>query len=166
MLQNLIQDLQSTLKNYSKGLENKNLLVEIPWTMVDGDLNLQRLIFKKDYSLYIVKEGDIQESNWKYLPEINSLVVEIGGKKILLNSVFSDGKALILKKDGLKRNFLSFANPNEIPDLNLIEYLSSIESSNNDSKGKQIKENDPIGTIIAFSFIIIGLFLILFFANK
>lgn len=166
MLQNLIQDLQSTLKNYSKGLENKNLLVEIPWTMVDGDLNLQRLIFNKDHSLYIVKDGDIQESNWKYLPEINSLVVEIGGKKILLNSVFSDGKALILKKDGLKRNFLSFANPNEIPDLNLIEYLSSIESSNNDSKGKQIKENDPIGTIIAFSFIIIGLFLILFFANK
>lgn len=139
MLQNLIQDLQSTLKNYSKGLENKNLLVEIPWTMVDGDLNLQRLIFKKDYSLYIVKEGEIQESKWEYLPAMNSLVVEIGGKKILLNSVFSDGKALILKKDGVSLEFLSFANQNEIPDLNLVKYLSefnqiNIQNSLNTSK--------------------------------
>ena len=67
MLQEKIKDLQSSLKNYSQNLAKKNQLVDIPWTMVDGDLNLQRLIFKKDNSLYIVKEGEINESKWEYL---------------------------------------------------------------------------------------------------
>jgi hypothetical protein len=66
--------------------------------MVDGDLNIQRLIFRKDNSLYIVKEGEINESRWEYLTAMDSLVLETGGKKILLNEVFTDGKALILKK--------------------------------------------------------------------
>jgi hypothetical protein len=127
MLQDLIKDLQSTLKNYSKGLANKNLLVDIPWTMVDGDLNLQRLIFRKDNSLYIVREGEIQESKWEYLPAMSSLVIEIGEKKILMNEVFADGKALILKKDGLVLDFLAFANQNELPDLNLVSYLKKLQ---------------------------------------
>lgn len=170
MLQNLIQDLQSTLKNYSKGLENKNLLVEIPWTMVDGDLNLQRLIFNKDHSLYIVKDGDIQESKWEYLPAMNSLVVEIGGKKILLNSIFSDGKALILKKDGVNLNFIAFANPNEISDLDLEGYLKRVELLENNSQyisqenlNKQVQErynqkypgNQPMGCFNAIVLFVI-----------
>ncbi|MBA4302200.1 MAG: hypothetical protein C0433_19165 [Cyclobacterium sp.] len=125
MLQDLIKDLQSSLKSYSQGLAKQNLLVDIPWTMVDGDLNLQRLIFRKDNSLYIVKEGEIQESQWEYLPALNSLVIQVGGKKILMNEVFADGKALILKRDGVGMDFLSFANQNELPDLNLIAHFES-----------------------------------------
>ena len=124
MLQDLIQDLQSTLKNYSQGLAKQNMLVDIPWTMVDGDLNLQRLIFRKDNSLYIVREGEIQESKWEYLPAMNSLVIEIAGKKILMNEVFADGNALILKQDGLGIDFLAFANQNKIVDLDLLRYLN------------------------------------------
>lgn len=105
MLQDLIKDLQSTLKTYSQGLAKQNLLVDISWTMVDGDLNLQRLIFRKDNSLYIVKEGEIQESKWEYLPAMNSLVIEVGGKKTLMNEVFADGKAVILKSGGVSLNF-------------------------------------------------------------
>ena len=126
MLQELIKDLQSSLKSFSLGLAKQNLLVDIPWTMVDGDLNLQRLIFRKDNSLYIVKEGEIQESKWEYLSAMNSLVIEVGGKKILMNEVFADGKALILKRDGVNLEFLSFANQNELPDLNLISHLNKI----------------------------------------
>ncbi|GMQ30794.1 hypothetical protein [Algoriphagus confluentis] len=136
MLQDLIKDLQSSLKSYSQGLANKNMLVDIPWTMVDGDLNLQRLIFRKDNSLYIVKEGEIQESKWEYLAAMNSLVIEVGGKKILMNEVFADGKALILKKDGVGNEFLSFANQNEIHDLNLLAYFENFEL-----KIKEIEEN-------------------------
>ncbi|WP_297335902.1 hypothetical protein [Algoriphagus sp.] len=134
MLQELIKDLQSTLKNYSQGLTKQNLLVDIPWTMVDGDLNLQRLIFRKDNSLYIVREGEIQESKWEYLPAMNSLVIDLGGKKILMNEVFADGKALILKRDGLAIDFLSFANQNELPDLELGSYLKLIISKKSNSK--------------------------------
>lgn len=163
MLQEVIKNLQSTLNNYNKGLANKNLLVEIPWTMVDGDLNLQRLIFKKDYSLYIIKEGEIQESKWEYLPTMNSLVIEIGGKKILMNEVFADGKALILKKDGLSIDFLSFANQNELPDLNLVDYIQNLkilkESSTIEYEDQEDSNNDILWGVIVgtiFIFIIIA----------
>lgn len=144
MLHDLIKDLQSTLRNFSKGLENKNLLVDIPWTMVDGDLNLQRLIFNRDNSLYIVKDGDIQDSKWEFLPAINSLIIEVGGRKILMNEVFADGKALILKKDGANLEFFSFANSKEIPDLNLVKYISSLENRQIDTNKEVIQVvNDP-----------------------
>lgn len=128
MLQDLIRNLQSSLQSYSQGLAKENLLVEIPWTMVDGDLNVQRLIFRRNNSLYIVKEGEIQESTWEYLPAMKSLVITVGGKRILMNEVFIDRKALILKKDGQSMEFLSFANQNELPDLNLVEYLNGVRS--------------------------------------
>lgn len=139
MIQEHLKKIQSSLKSYNQGLAKQNMLVEIPWTMVDGDLNIQRLIFRKDNSLYIVKEGEIQESKWEYLPAMNSLVLEIGGKKILLNEVFADGKALILKKDGASQEFLAFANQNELPDMNLVEYLKTF----NRVEVKNVQETEP-----------------------
>ena len=44
-----------------------------------------------------------------------------------MNEVFVDGKALVLKKDGSNLEFLSFANQNELPTLDLVGYLSSLE---------------------------------------
>jgi hypothetical protein len=129
MLQDQIKTIQASIRNYSKGLSNANMLVDIPWTMVDGDLNLQRLIFKRDNSLYIIKEGEIQESKWEYLPAMNSLVIQLGDRRILMNEVFVDEKALILKKDGTGIDFFAFANQNKLPDLNLIGYLKSLESN-------------------------------------
>lgn len=129
LLQDLIKNLQSSLKSYNQGLAKQNLLVDIPWTMVDGDLNIQRLIFRKDNSLYIVKEGEIQESKWEYLAAMDSLVITVGGKKLLLNEVFADEKALILKKDGISMDYLCFANQNELPDLNLVEYFEKFSKS-------------------------------------
>lgn len=134
MLQELLKNLQTSLITYNKGLAKQNMLVDIPWTLIDGDLNIQRLIFRKDNSLYIVKEGEINESRWEYLSAMNSLVLELGGKKILLNEVFADGKALILKKDGTNMDFLAFANQKEIPDLNLVEYFKMIEGSTSQSE--------------------------------
>jgi hypothetical protein len=165
MLQDLIKDLQSSLKSYSQGLANKNMLVDIPWTMVDGDLNLQRLIFRKDNSLYIVKEGEIQESKWEYLPAMNSLVIEIGGKKILMNEVFADGKALILKRDGVSREFLSFANQNELPDLNLFGHLKSIENIKTRIQ-ETAEEEDTLGTYIAYFMIAFSIIIVIYFALK
>lgn len=136
MLQDLIKNLQSSLQSYSQGLAKENLLVEIPWTMVDGDLNVQRLIFRRNNSLYIVKEAEIQESTWEYLPAMKSLVITVGGRRILMNEVFVDGKALILKKDGQSMDFLSFANQNELPDLNLGCYLKSLAEIESDIRNK------------------------------
>lgn len=164
MIQDLILTLQSSLKNYSQSLANQNLLVDVPWTMIDGDLNLQRLIFKKDNSLYIVKEGEIQESKWEYLAAMNSIVIEVGGKKILLNEVFADKKALILKKDGNNQEFLSFINEKELPDLNLIGHLKSIsfqleknedDLNQNTQSFEEIDKQDTLSIIITILIIII-----------
>jgi hypothetical protein len=133
MLQEILKNIQSSLKSYNQGLAKQNMLIDIPWTMVDGDLNIQRLIFRKDNSLYIVKEGEIQESKWEYLTSLDSLVLELGGKKILLNEVYSDEKALILKKDGTSQDFLAFANQHKLPDLNLIAYFNAKAIENQQS---------------------------------
>lgn len=151
MLQDLIRNLQSSLQSYSQGLAKENLLVEIPWTMVDGDLNVQRLIFRRNNSLYIVKEGEIQESTWEYLPAMKSLVITVGGRRILMNEVFVDGKALILKKDGQSMDFLAFANQNELPDLNLIGHLKTFKllTDSIQNQGNDDKENDSTMELIA-----------------
>jgi hypothetical protein len=166
MLQDLIKDLQSSLKSYSQGLANKNMLVDIPWTMVDGDLNLQRLIFRKDNSLYIVKEGEIQESQWEYLPALNSLVIQVGGKKILMNEVFADGKALILKRDGIGLDFLAFANQNELQDLDLKKYLISISPRKKVLEDRQTKNesgrNDDPMIVVWIVFFLVFLYLVFF----
>lgn len=161
MLQDIIKDLQSSLKSYSQGFAKQNLLVEIPWTMVDGDLNVQRLIFRKNNSLYIVKEGEIQESTWEYLPSLNSLVITVGGRRILMNEVFVDGKALILKKDGQSMDFLSFANQNELPNLNLVEYLTN--KLTEPIKVNEIVEDSTKNHSIVDVFVKILIFLIVLF---
>lgn len=144
MLQELIKDLQSSLKSYSQGLANKNLLVEIPWTMVDGGLNLNRLIFKRNNTLLTIKDGVIQESKWEYLSSLNSLILEIGNERIVMNEVLIDDKTLILKRDGINLDFLCFVNTNEIPDLNLIGYLKSLERTKVSGKpASTIRINQP-----------------------
>ncbi|MDG1276567.1 MAG: hypothetical protein P8O16_04750 [Algoriphagus sp.] len=55
MLQDLIKDLQSTLKNYIQGLAKQNLLVDIPWTMVDGNLNPTRTNIPERGSSKLIK---------------------------------------------------------------------------------------------------------------
>lgn len=125
MIQDFIQGIQSQLRNYSSGLRQMNNLVDIPWTMVDGDLSLQKLIFKRNNSLYIITEGVIQESAWEYLPSMNSLAISIDGRRILMNEVFLDGTVLILKKDGSSQALMAFVNESELLKVDLVSYLDT-----------------------------------------
>jgi len=43
--------------------------------------------------------GGIGVSETGCLPAMNSLVIEIGRKEILMNEVFADGKTVVVKKD-------------------------------------------------------------------
>lgn len=139
VLQEQIQSFRSSLRNYSSQLANRNLLVDIPWTMVDGDLNLQRLIFNGNNSLYIITEGVIQESTWEYLPSMNSLAISIDGRRILMNEIFADGRVLILKKDGNSQDLIAFVNESELPKVDLVEYLNQeLETKN------RLIINDPV----------------------
>ena len=160
MIQDYIQSIQSQLRNYSSGLRQMNNLVDIPWTMVDGDLNIQRLIFQRNHTLLIIKEGVIQESRWEYLHPLNSLILNIGGKRIAMNEVFVDESALILKKDGGSSEFFSFANETKLPSLNLVEYLKKktkviIVSPNSVTGKNEAKPGDLLFAIILVIFAII-----------
>jgi hypothetical protein len=91
-------------------------------------------------------------------------VVNVAGKKLLLNEVFADGKALILKKDGSGMSFLAFANQNELPDLNLIAYFERM----NTPTPKPISEserNENFHTLL-FTLIFILSMILLFLYTK
>lgn len=91
MIQDLIQDIHSTLKNYSVGLKQQNYLLEKAWTLVDGNLNVHRLIFKKKGVLRAFKNGNLEDNcTWDYEPSINSLILKIGHDAVVLNEIFLD----------------------------------------------------------------------------
>lgn len=166
MLQDQIQSFRSSLRNYSSQLANKNLLVDIPWTMVDGDLNLQRLIFNRNYSLYVITEGVIQESTWEYLPSMNSLAISIDGKRILMNEIFADGRVLILKKDGNSQELMAFVNESELPKVDLVSYLEGhlreIEPGGGDDGIDSGGRETLVALVIAV--VVVG-FIIIFFES-
>ncbi len=95
-----------------------------PWAIVDGDLEIQKLIFEKDGKLILSKNGIVQEGRWEYYPEANSFMIDRKSDKILCNLLFCDDAAIILKLDGTKNEFFVFANENVLPNLNLLEYLN------------------------------------------
>lgn len=127
ILKELFTDLKITYKAYNQGITKQNLLIETPWTMVDGDFGFQRLIFKKDGSLYIIKDGEVNESHWELISSMNSLIIQLEGRKVILNEVFADENVLILKKDGIKNEFYAFANQNNLPELNVLEYFDKLK---------------------------------------
>jgi hypothetical protein len=126
--------------------------------MVDGDLNLQRLIFNRNNSLYIITEGVIQESSWEYLPSMNSLAISIDGKRILMNEVFADGTVLILKKDGNSQDLIAFVNESELPKVDLVEYLNQELKTKN-----RLIINDPVEPPISDVLAKILIFLVIVF---
>ncbi len=101
----------------------KAQFVDKPWSMIDGDLELQKLIFKANKDLLISKNGSVVMGKWEYLPEARSLLIDRKEDKILLNTVYLDTGAFILKRDGLEGDYLVFANQNVVSDLDLITYF-------------------------------------------
>ena len=128
MIQDLVQDIHSTLKNYSVGLKQQNYLLEKAWTLVDGNLNVHRLIFKKKGVLRAFKNGNLEDNcTWDYEPSINSLIIKIGNDAVVLNEIFLDGKVLILRQDNTNE-FWIFIDSSLLQGNNLEDYLREIIS--------------------------------------
>lgn len=120
-----LNNLVNQLKNYSATLEKANLLIDKPWTIIDEDNEIQRLIFKKDKTLVLSKNGQAEIGKWDYFPEAKALLIDRGADKILCNEAYIDEGILILKLDGSNNNHFILANQNIIPDLNILEYLNN-----------------------------------------
>ncbi len=97
-----LNNLVNQLKNYSATLEKANLLIDKPWTIIDEDNEIQRLIFKKDETLVLSKNGQAEIGKWDYFPEAKALLIDRGADKILCNEAYIDEEILILKLDGIK----------------------------------------------------------------
>jgi len=123
-----LESIIKQLGNYSKSLNIRAILTDKPWTLIDSDLEIQRLIFKKNHQLIMSKDGQVQIGAWEYLPEAKSLLLDRGKDKILCNEGFIDEGVLVMKLDGTKNKFFVLANENIVPDLNPYEYLKKLKN--------------------------------------
>lgn len=118
-LQNIVNDL----KQFSESLDKQTLLINKPWALIDSDLGIQKLIFKKNKELILSKDGQVTEGKWDYFPQAKSLLIDRGFDKILCNETYIDDSILVLKMDGKRDDFFVLANENNIPDLDAYAYL-------------------------------------------
>ncbi|WP_127844570.1 hypothetical protein [Psychroflexus aestuariivivens] len=125
-----LQDIVKGLKNFSKSLNKKSILIEKPWALIDSDLEIQKLIFKKNKELIMSKNGQVNIGKWDYLPEAKSLLINRGTDTILCNEGFIDEGVMILKMDGTNNDFFILANENVIPDLDAYSYLKKLRYRN------------------------------------
>jgi len=51
-----LRQLVADLRNFSKSLDKKSILVDKPWALIDSDFEIQKLIFKKKQRVNNVKE--------------------------------------------------------------------------------------------------------------
>ena len=115
------------LKNHSVSLEKSNILRYKAWTIVDEDNEIQRLIFKKDKSLILSKNGQAVIGNWDYFPEARAILIDRGNSdKILCSEAYIDNGVLILRLDGTENKFFILANEDVIPDLDVNNYLKNV----------------------------------------
>ena len=125
-----LQNIVRGLKNFSKSLDKKSILVEKPWALIDSDFEIQKLIFKKNKELIMSKDGQVVMGKWDYLPEAKSLLIDRGKDTILCNEGFIDDGVLVLKMDGTNNNFFVLANENIVPDLDAYTYLKNLRYRN------------------------------------
>lgn len=121
-----LQNIISNLKQFSESLNKHNLLINKPWTLIDSDFDIQKLIFKKDKSLILSKDGQATIGKWDYFPEARSLLIDRGTDKILCNETYIDDSILVLKMDGKNNKFFILANQNAIPSLDAYAYLRKL----------------------------------------
>lgn len=125
-MKNYIQNVIGGLKTYSKSISKQSTFIDKPWSIVDSDLELQKLIFKKNKELIMSKNGKVTVGRWDYLAEAKALLIDRGEDKILCNEEFIDDAIMILKLDGTKNEFFTLANENLIPDLDAYSYLKNL----------------------------------------
>ena len=152
-----LQHLIIELKNYSKSLDNQSILINKPWALIDSDLEIQKLIFKKNKELIMSKDGKVTIGSWEYLPEAKSLLIDRGKDKILCNEGFIDDGILILKMDGTTNRFFVLANENLIPDLDAYNYLKQLRYSNLNIVTRKLTNGKTLEIILEDRYDFIGI---------
>jgi hypothetical protein len=143
-----LQHIIVELRNYSKRLDKESILIDKPWALIDSDLEIQKLIFKKNKELIMSKNGKVTVGKWDYLAEAKSLLIDRGRDKILCNEGFIDRGVLILKMDGTNNNFFVLANENIVPDLDVYTYLKKLRYRNLNIISRKLTDGKTLEIII------------------
>ena len=123
-----LQHIVSEMKNYSKRLDQQSIFIDKPWALIESDLEIQKLIFKKNKELIMSKNGQVVMGNWEYLAEARSLLIDRGKDKVLCNEAFINVGVMILKMDGTNNTFFVLANENIVPDSDAYGYLRQLRN--------------------------------------
>jgi hypothetical protein len=121
-----LRSIVKQLRKYSATLDKTSILIDKPWALIDGEFEMQKLIFKRDNELILSKNGQVQIGKWEYIPEAKSLLIDRVTNKILCNEAFIDKGVMVLKLDGTDSKFFVFANENIVPDLDANKYLREL----------------------------------------
>jgi hypothetical protein len=122
----ILSDLLNSLYNYTSSLKKRGILVDKPWALIDNEEELQKLIFKKNKSLILSKNGQVIDGSWDYYPKARAILIDRKTDKLLLKEQYIDDNVIILKKDGTENDFFALANENTLPDLDIPKYLNSL----------------------------------------
>ncbi|MEQ9440720.1 MAG: hypothetical protein RIG62_16845 [Cyclobacteriaceae bacterium] len=117
--------LQKVLPGLSSST-NLYYLTQKPWVVVKDGKALEKFIFRDDHELLISRKGKVETARWEYLSDINGLLIERRKGRFLYNPSYVDRAAMIWKVDGSESEFVTLANPNLIPNLNITAYLEKL----------------------------------------
>lgn len=132
-----ISDILPRLKKFSASLDNTSLLIDKPWIVVTNTESVQeKIIFRRNGEVHFVKNGNVEDGKWEYLPEARSLLLKHGDSKKLYKHQFLDEAVLSLMLDGKNdnENIYLFVNENIIYDLDPVRYLTERYFSNSELK--------------------------------
>jgi len=124
-MKKIIKYFLSNVKSSKESLEQKSVLVDKPWALIDDNGEIQKLIFTKDNRLILSRNGVVSTGSWEYFPAGKALLIDRVTDKILLKEQYIDENVMLLRRDGTQDDYYAFANENSIPDLDVPKYLNS-----------------------------------------
>lgn len=126
-MNDILMYFAKSLANSTLSLKKMAILMEKPWTLIDEEGEVQKLIFKKDKGLILSKNGKVTIGSWDYFPEAKALLINRVKDKLLLNEQYVDENVLILKMDGTENTFYALANENTLSYNEIPQYLNLIK---------------------------------------
>jgi hypothetical protein len=120
-MKEFLKDIFPRIIRYSKTLDDQTILTDKPWVLFSNDSATREVwIFKRNHELIFSRDGIADKGSWEYLSEMESLYIEIGPVKRLINQAFIDDVVLLLRLDGGKE-FIALANEQKIDETFRIE---------------------------------------------
>jgi hypothetical protein len=126
-----VRTILPNIQSFSSSLDKKAVFLNHAWCVINANGETEKLIFQKNGTLIMSKDGDVKTGKWEYLSHANSLLIDRGVDKKLYNQGFIDQSVMVLKLDGTTEDFILLVNENLIPDLDLRGYLNKLIAEKN-----------------------------------